>query len=151
MLHPNLLFVTCALQQARRYMDGTVAFVEAAAGLGPRTLVERVSGGDTRLSSRYEPDSAFLPYYDELDVPPPEFRVGDESYETHRRAHNALVAVLPVLRDAATLLELGCDFTNRMHDPSLQGEDAEWFPSQRSNPGIPPEFLQKGIPDRPLH
>ena len=48
LLHPNLLFVTCTLQQSRRYLHGAVAYAEEVTGVGPRPLVERVSGSDTR-------------------------------------------------------------------------------------------------------
>ena len=120
--HLTLLASRSLVQQARVGLHAIVHYAEDALGLGSRELATP-AGRSTHLHDMHAEDSGYVPSYPSDNVPPPAFRVDDESYEAHREAHHALCGVLLHVRSLAEQMEALCSLMDRTHDPARQ--DAE--------------------------
>lgn len=134
LVNESLLFPRSGVQQVLVGVLALTAHAESYTGVAPRELAEGRSADDTRLQNMYAEDSGVVPCLD-LDNPPPAaFRVEDESYETHRAAHEALLETIPLLRNLGDLCSALLDLMDRTHDPSRQSaEDKEELVQYRAD------------------
>ena len=132
--HEGLLVSRAISQQVHVLAHALLAHAEDATGTEPRKLISDDGKTETRLNKMYEPGTGIVPFYDPDNVPPPAYRIGDESYESHRYAAGAMCQAIPALRNLCTLLDVQLDLMDRTHNPSKQSVgDKEYLRQYRAD------------------